>query len=47
MNGSSKILEHIISNQKLANDKTRIGYKSEVTNASTKKEGTNVKNISN
>ena len=30
MNGSSKILEQIISNQRPANDKTRIGYKYEI-----------------
>ena len=35
MNGSSNILEQIISNQRPTNEKTRIGYKSEVTNAST------------
>ena len=51
MNGSSKILEQIISNQRSTNDKTGIGYKSEITKASTststEKTGTNVKNTSN
>ena len=51
MNGSSNILEQIISTQKTTNDKTGIGYKYEVTNASTsmstEKVGTYVKNTSN
>ena len=44
MNDCSKILKQIISNQRPTNDKSGIGYKSEVTNASTstsfEKEGT-------
>ena len=35
MNGSSKILNQIISNQRSTNDKTRIGYKAETSNPST------------
>ena len=50
-NDSSKILKHIISNERPTNDKTGIGYKYEVTNASTststKKTGTYVKNTNN
>ena len=51
MNDISKILKQIISNQRPTNDKAGIGYKFEVTNASTststEKVGTDVKNISN
>ena len=35
MNGSSKILNQIISNQRSTNDKTGIGYKAETYNPST------------
>ena len=37
MNGSSKILNQIISNQRSTNDKTGIGYKAETSNPSTSK----------
>ena len=51
MNSSSKILEHIISNQRPTNDKTGIGYKYQITkqstSTSTEKPGTDVKNTSN
>ena len=51
MNDSSNILKHIISNQRPTNYKTGIGYKSEVTNASTttrfEKVGTGHTNVKN
>ena len=51
MNGSSNILEQIISNQRSTNEKTGIGYRSEATKASTststEKAGTDVKNTRN
>ena len=37
MNGSPKILNQIISNQRSTNDKTGIGYKAETSNPSTSK----------
>ena len=50
-NDSSKILTHIISNQRSTNDKNGIGYKYEVTNASTstsfEKVGTRHTNVKN
>jgi hypothetical protein len=51
MDDISNILKQIISDQRPTNDKTGIGYKSEVTNASTstsfEKAGTGHTNVKN
>jgi hypothetical protein len=51
MDDISNILKQIISDQRPTNDKTRIGYKFEVTNASTstsfEKAGTRHTNVKN